>query len=1082
MRIQTLRFRNLNSLTGEWLIDLEHENYRADGIFAITGPTGAGKSTILDALCLALYGQTPRLAKISKSANEIMSRHTGECYAEVTFVTRAGSYRCQWSQHRSRRKPDGELQQPRHELSDAASGEIIADSIKTVSEQIVTLTGMDYHRFTRSMLLAQGGFAVFLQAPPDERAPILEQITGTEIYSHISRHVHELRKRESDALSLLQAETAGISVLSPEEQSQLEAQLKSDTDREAELAASVTKLSESIAWLDTTAVLQQDIARIGEEEEQARQQLEAFAPDRERLRAAERAATLDGEYATLCATRRQQVNDQQELEAEQESIPSLTEAETQARDLHETAVHETQAARTKLDEAIPTLNRVRQIDLAIQERTRAREVLAEKADADRTQIEKIATELQALRSRRDEAAAEASRAQEYLETHAADEGLVSHQAGIDEQLGAYDALRADLREARATVSRLGEARDKAVAQHEEAQARLNLAQQEHKARVQHTQSARDTLQQLLGDRMLREYRAEHEHLIREQALSIRIQNLEDARTQLQDGAPCPLCGATEHPYVHDTPDLPSDIEQRIAACASIIQSAEEQESDIEERLKAEQDAQQLVHEAGSAVATAARDLERAQERYEDCASQIRGMEERLAAQEHRIRARLSEVGVTDMPGESIQELRDMLTERLASWKEQSRVYRTADKARAEQEAGIRERVASQDLQQAVLQEKQDQIDTLTRELDTAHRERHDLFGDADPDAEETLLRETLTQTATREKDAAEQFQQARDALKLTVSRAETRAHAMERRAKELDAQERDFASARAAAGFETEDAYTGSCMNAPEREKLRSTEESLHTHKTGLAATRADRESKLEQHLAHAPTTSSREDLAREQQEQTRILTELRDTIATHRHILRENGTARKRLQEKQSEIQAQEATLRQWETLHALIGSADGKKYRNFAQGLTFELVIAHANRQLTKLTDRYLLTRETRDSLELSVIDTYQAGEIRSAKNLSGGESFLVSLALALGLSQMTGKHVRVDSLFLDEGFGTLDEEALDTALETLASLQQDGKVIGVISHVAALKERIPTQIQVTPDSGGKSRISGPGCRRVS
>jgi len=119
-------------------------------------------------------------------------------------------------------------------------------------------------------------------------------------------------------------------------------------------------------------------------------------------------------------------------------------------------------------------------------------------------------------------------------------------------------------------------------------------------------------------------------------------------------------------------------------------------------------------------------------------------------------------------------------------------------------------------------------------------------------------------------------------------------------------------------------------------------------------------------------------------------------------------------------------------------IGSADGKKYRNFAQGLTFELMVSHANRQLEKMTDRYLLIRNEKQPLELNVVDSYQAGEIRSTKNLSGGESFIVRLTLALELSKMANQKVWVDSLFLDEGFGTLDEEALETALETLSGLQ--------------------------------------------
>ena len=130
--------------------------------------------------------------------------------------------------------------------------------------------------------------------------------------------------------------------------------------------------------------------------------------------------------------------------------------------------------------------------------------------------------------------------------------------------------------------------------------------------------------------------------------------------------------------------------------------------------------------------------------------------------------------------------------------------------------------------------------------------------------------------------------------------------------------------------------------------------------------------------------------------------------------------------------------------------------------------------------MTDRYQLIRDESQPLELNVVDHYQAGQIRSTKNLSGGESFIVSLTLALGLSKMASKKVRVDSLFLDEGFGTLDEEALETALETLSGLQQDGKLIGIISHVPALKERISTQIKISPVSGGRSAVSGPGCKR--
>jgi len=234
----------------------------------------------------------------------------------------------------------------------------------------------------------------------------------------------------------------------------------------------------------------------------------------------------------------------------------------------------------------------------------------------------------------------------------------------------------------------------------------------------------------------------------------------------------------------------------------------------------------------------------------------------------------------------------------------------------------------------------------------------------------------------------------------------------------------------------------------------------------------------LAKEAARKVTDKSLEELEPQITEHETTLKNLRDIIAGLKHKLSKNADAKERIEDKQATIEAQKKECSKWDNLHDLIGSADGKKFRNFAQGLTFEMMVGHANQQLQKMSDRYLLIRDDTQPLELNVIDNYQAGEIRSTKNLSGGESFLVSLTLALGLSQMASKNVRVDSLFLDEGFGTLDEEALDSALETLAGLQQDGKLIGVISHVQALKDRISTQIQVESLTGGRSILKGPGC----
>ena len=164
MKILSVRFKNLNSLLGEWKIDFSVPEY--ESLFAITGPTGAGKSTILDAICLGLYGQTPRLNKVTKNSNEIMSRLSGECFSEVEFSTHKGQFRCRWEQHRARRQSQGELQTPRHEICNALTGEIFHTKSRDVLKTIEEVTGMDFTRFTRSMLLAQGDLVLFYRLLP----------------------------------------------------------------------------------------------------------------------------------------------------------------------------------------------------------------------------------------------------------------------------------------------------------------------------------------------------------------------------------------------------------------------------------------------------------------------------------------------------------------------------------------------------------------------------------------------------------------------------------------------------------------------------------------------------------------------------------------------------------------------------------------------------------------------------------------------------------------------------------------------------------------------------------------------------
>lgn len=1223
MRILGVRLKNLNSLTGEWQVDFAHPAYVCDGIFAITGPTGAGKTTILDAICLGLYGRTPRLDKVTKSGNEIMSRQTGECFAEVTFETQKGRFRCHWSQHRARRQPDGELQQARHEIVDAETGAVFESKITQVGELVEKVTGMDFERFTRSMLLAQGGFTVFLQATPDARAPILEQITGTEIYSRISIKVHERRGIERDRLALLQAELEGMRLLAEEELEKLRVNLAEKQSREKQTDLEVQGLRKAVLWLVSLASLQGEVNQLNAQWDELKKELQAFAPQAVRLEKSRRAEGLTGDHREVELLRNHQARETKELEGAI-SLMSAIEIDCATalakRVSVEAALNE---AREQQRSQADVITKARTLDIQLSGLTKQvgekekgmREIEQQGVDCRR----QLASNEKSLK----DAQIELEAILDYQTTHAIDAGLVTNLTAIARGLAAFRETAQGIDEAKEKAARGAKeetSRAAALKQIEDGHQKLReeIERNEKEARaladeiitilkggdaaewrkgLDELKDRQHRLDQVLevvrdadtirsavafltgkhtalkadGIKLAGEIKAASEgkshfekgvsNLEEKVSLLNRIKDLEDHRRRLEDGQPCPLCGSPEHPYAKgNVPEL-GEAEQElrkvkadyrrasdalaklekeqvktVAAIAHVeaeleekrdlLAGNEEKTADLLARLDVLITGEDPVHDINqtqaavkarigeiSGILSSAEDrskkekgirttLDRSRIKLDEIAGSrddarqrakaasleaqqlIKAGEELEDQAQKALAVLLKDVepfNVGDVSLDNLDKIWNALKDRKDRWEEKTEQKMVCVRKIEHIKAETAKIQALLDAFQTDMETRQKDLAAVEAEFGSLSASRHELFGDKETDSEEKRLAGAVKKT----EGALEEARVAHGALEKEIAGLRERITSLQKRtgnrAGELAGMEKRLIERVRKAGFEDETDYASSRLTEEENRRLVEQENSLMTKKAELDIRRKDRSQALDSELRKDLAGSSLHILRPALEKSEAALKGLQEEIGAIKNSLMENEKLKGEQQARIRNIDLQKKECARWDELHQLIGSADGKRFRNFAQGLTFEIMVSHANRQLLKMTDRYVLTRDDSQPLELCVVDNYQAGEIRSTKNLSGGEAFIVSLALALGLSQMSSRNVRVDSLFLDEGFGTLDEDALETALETLAGLQQDGKLIGVISHVPALKERIGTQIQVIPQTGGRSIIEGPGCRML-
>lgn len=1243
MKILSIRIENLASLGGKSEINFKDEPLRSAGIFAITGPTGSGKSTILDALCLALYGKTPRyrLAENSIAVVDVQGSTINQgdvrgilrdgCssgYAAVDFVaTDNQHYSATWSVRRARNKANGNLQPYEIALKNISTNLDVPGKKTELLHEIERLVGLNFEQFTRSVLLAQGDFTAFLKAAKDEKSSLLEKLTGTHIYSEISKKVFEHHREETKQLELLEARREGLATLTPEEfkelqqkQLALENTLKT---KEQELA----ELGKEVNWHEELGDLQKNLDNAKKEADAALNAKEAAKAREEQFQQITRVQSARPIITELQTTRNQYADKSKQAKALEISIEGLTKEKKIADSIFEDAQRAYNAKLQEEESAKPLLNEAKALDTQLREKAKqinaAREEVNKIIDKEKQQlagydnakkelfdlelkIEKLKKWAKEHENRRTIAEEEQlilfklngaesiienlqvfqnriQTAEKQLVEITKEKDLLKDQRLIFKSK--LDQRKDEIQSLQATLSKVS------ISAIENEKAVLDASIEDILEASAHWRSQYETviqeykLQQELAKnkRALKENataleKAEKDLKIKtaERAASLKMlerakltaaESVVELRKLLEPGAPCAVCGSMDHPYASHHPgltnvlseletehekaelayteqltlhttlsELAKQLEKSIAALedqaisnAKILNKLEQRWREfkisencnkqpiadrtfwLQEQLKAQRLRQGQLQVEIQSYAKQKNLLEELRGEFIKLEKEFDQIENRIKDMDRTLKTIASELKRDTIERDKLLDSQDALKQSLAgyfnfdqwfeNWQANPATFVSKIKAFAKNWktniADLEGSIRKLELMAETMKGRKDKLRGIQDELKSSQKKLADLQDeDKELSQKRTVIlkgRPVLEVEETFKKEIALGKQSMEDQrLKVEKLQGElTRNSALHQQVIEDKDSLAKLEIALKEKLISWIDVYNGKYETSLDEQGLMEflsyDPEWIESERTSLLAIDdavkhakaifEERSKLLAMHTKKRLSERTLEELILLQSQVQESLKSIREQFSEIGFKIKEDTENKQRIGTLLKQITDQAAIVENWAKLNAIIGSADGKKFRQIAQEYTLDVLLHYANVHLKVLSRRYVLQRIP-DSLGLQVLDQDMGDEVRTVYSLSGGESFLVSLALALGLASLSSTRMKVESLFIDEGFGSLDPETLNVAMDALERLHNQGRKVGVISHVQEMTERIPVQIKVSKQQSGKSKVEVVGC----